>query len=206
MATGTERHLRADAARNAERILGAAREVYADLGPDAPLEEIARRAGVGIRTLYRRFPNKEELVRAALEHGIAEQLAPAIGQALGDDDPKRGLVTLFEAALSMADRERNILAAANNSGTITAEVSAPLIDSLSLLTRRGQEAGVIRADLTPEDMHRVLGMLVGVLWTMNPGGEGWRRYVALVVDGLCSVAAGPLPPLVPFVEPGDCLI
>ncbi len=73
-----DRPLRADAARNAERILRAAREVYAELGPDAQMEVIASRAGVGERTLYRRFPTKGDLVRAVLDQSIAENLSPAI--------------------------------------------------------------------------------------------------------------------------------
>ena len=71
-----DRPLRADAARNAERILRAAREVYGELGPDAPIEAIARRAGVGERTLYRRFPTKGDLISAALDQSIAEDLTP----------------------------------------------------------------------------------------------------------------------------------
>jgi len=64
----------------------APREVFTDLGPEAPLEEIARRAGVRIRTLYNHFPTKEDLVRAALSQTVAEDLTPAIEQALADDD------------------------------------------------------------------------------------------------------------------------
>ncbi|MDT5254781.1 MAG: hypothetical protein QOH07_3735, partial [Mycobacterium sp.] len=71
MVAVTERPLRADAARNAERIVRAAREIYAEFGPEAPIEAIARRAGVGERTLYRRFPTKAELIRAALDQCIA---------------------------------------------------------------------------------------------------------------------------------------
>lgn len=202
MSTDASRRLRADAARNSERILRAAREVYAENGPDAMLEDIARRAGVGIATLYRRFPNKEELVRAALEQSIAEQLSPAIEQALSDDNARQGLVTLFEAALSMVARERNTLAAADNSGALTAEVTAPFLDSLMLLTRRGQQAGLIRADLVPDDMHRIMGMLISVLWSTGPESESWRRYVALVLDALSPVGASPLPPAAPLLECG----
>jgi AcrR family transcriptional regulator len=206
MVTDVSRRLRADAARNSERIAGAAREVYAEGGPDATLEDIARRAGVGIATLYRHFPNKEELVRAAVEQSIAEQLSPAIDKALSDDDPRRGLVTLMEATLSMVASEHNTLAAANNSGALTAEVTSPLLDSLTLLTRRGQEAGVIRDDLVPDDIHRVMGMLAGVLASMDPTGDGWRRYVALMLDGLSPVGASPLPPAVPiqWAPTGSC--
>lgn len=203
MSPDASRRLRADAARNSERILRAAREVYAESGPDAMLEDIARRAGVGIATLYRRFSNKEELVRAALEQSIAEQLSPAIEQALSDDDPKHGLVTLLEAALSMVAREHNTLAAADNSGALTAEVTAPFLDSLMLLTRRGQQTGLIRADLIPEDMQRIMGMLISVLGNMDPQGDGWRRYVTLVLDALSPVGASPLPPAVPISGCGE---
>ena len=93
-----DRPLRADAARNVERILRAARDVYGELGADAPVEAVARRAGVGERTLYRRFPTKADLVRAALDQSIAEDLMPAIDDARRTDDPLRGLTQLIEAA------------------------------------------------------------------------------------------------------------
>src|SRR6202008_2729178 len=102
MVTAVEdRPLRADAARNAERILRAAREGYGELGPDAPVEAVARRAGVGERTLYRRFPTKADLVRAALDQSVAEDLMPAIDAARPADDPLRGLTQLIEAAIAL---------------------------------------------------------------------------------------------------------
>jgi AcrR family transcriptional regulator len=198
MVTAGSRPLRADAARNSERIVRAAREIYADGEPDATLEDIARRAGVGIATLYRRFPNKEEIVRAALEQSITEQLFPVIERASSDDDPKRGLATLMEATLSLVAREHNILCAASNSSTLTAEVTAPVLDSLTVLTRRGQQAGLIRADLVPDDIHRIMGMLASVLPSMEPQSDGWRRYVALILDALSPVGASHLPPEVPM--------
>ncbi|MFJ9213385.1 TetR-family transcriptional regulator [Streptomyces sp. L-9-10] len=194
MATDATRHLRADAARNSEKILRAAREVYAEIGPDAMLEDIARRAGVGIATLYRRFPNKEALVNAALKQSMTEQFSPAIEQALSDEDPRQGLVTLLEAALSLVARERNTVAAVHNSGAFTKEVTAPFTDAQTLLVQRGQKAGVIRADLVPSDMERIMGMLISVLWNMDPETEGWRRYIVLVLDSLRPAGASPLPP------------
>jgi AcrR family transcriptional regulator len=206
MLTDGTRRLRADAARNSARIARAAREVFAETGPDATLDDIARRADVGIATLYRRFPNKEELLRAALEQGIGEQLSPAIEQALSDDDPKRGLVTLMEATLSMVARERNTFAAAHNSGALTAEVTAPFLDSVTLLTHRGQQAGLIRADLVPDDINVIMGMLASLLACMDSEGDGWRRYVALMLDALSPVGASPLPAADPMrqAHPGSC--
>ena len=198
MITDAGRGQRADATRNAGRILRATREVYAGYGPDAPLEEIARRAGVGIATLYRHFPNKADLVRAALEQSIAEKISPAIEQALEDDDPRRGLTVLLEAALSMVADEHATLAAARNSGALTASVAAPFRESLTVLTRRAQQAGAIRADIVPDDMPRIVTMLIGVLWTMPPRSDGWQGYLTLILDGLSPAGASALPPAVPL--------
>jgi AcrR family transcriptional regulator len=191
--TATPLRLRADAARNAERIVRAAREVYARSGPDAPLAEIARHAGVGARTLYRRFPSKAELVRAALEQSIVEDIAPAIEQAMEDSDPLRGLAAVMEAAVSMAAREHNTLAAARSAGALTSEVNAPFYESLGLLAHRAQQAGLIRHDIVTADLPRIMTMLVSVLWTMDPDHDDWRRYLALVLDALSPVGARPLP-------------
>lgn len=198
--TDASRRLRADAARNSEKILRAARQTWTELGPDASLEEIARRAGVGIATLYRRFPDKAVLVRAALDQSFTEGIAPAIEQAMDDDDPRRGMVTVLEAALSLAAREHNTLAAARSAGAMTAETSARFFESLTLLTHRAQQAGLIRADLVPDDMPRIMVMLVSLLWTMDPHSDGRQRYLALVMDALSPDAAGPLPAAAPPLE------
>ena len=108
----SDRPLRADAARNAERILRAARDVYGELGPEAPMETVARRAGVGERTLYRRFPTKGVLVRAALDQCIAEDLTPTIEAVRGAEDPMEGIAQLINAAISLGAREHNLLTAA----------------------------------------------------------------------------------------------
>ncbi|WP_435110926.1 TetR/AcrR family transcriptional regulator [Nocardiopsis synnemataformans] len=189
------KRLRADAARNSAKILRSAREVYAESGPDAPLEEIARRAGVGIATLYRRFPDKGELVHAALEQSFVEKVSPVIERALGDDDPVRGLVTVLEATLSLVLRERNTLTAARNLDVLSIEAGSLLFVPLAELTRRGQRAGLVRADLVPDDLPRIMTMLISVPLTMSPGSGNWQRYLALVLDSLSPAGATALPPL-----------
>ena len=188
-----DRPLRADAARNAERILRAARTVYAELGPDAPLEAVARRAGVGERTLYRRFPAKADLVRAALDQSIAEHLMPAIEDARNVDDPLRGLNQLIEAAIGLGAREHHLLTAVHRAGALTADISDSLNQALHELVRRGQEAGRVRADLVADDLPRLMAMLYGVLPTMDSDTDGWRRYVALVLDAISITERKPLP-------------
>ncbi|MER0483603.1 helix-turn-helix domain-containing protein [Streptomyces sp. Edi2] len=190
--TDTPKPLRADAARNSEKIVRAARQVYAERGPDAQLDEIARRAGVGIATLFRRFPDKGVLLRAVLDQRFAEEVIPAVDRAQQDTDPLRGLAVVMEAALSSAAGDYNVLAAARNAGVLMGEVGDRFFEALAPLVERGQRAGVIRGDLVPEDMRRIMGMLVSVLWTMDPGESGWRRYVTLMLDGLSPAAASPL--------------
>jgi len=193
MTTDPERRLRADATRNAERILRAARAVFADLGPNAPLNEIAHRADVRIRTLFNHFPSKADLVRAALDQSIAEDLTPAVERALADSDSLHGLACLIEAAMGLAARELNTLAAARDAGALTAEVYTPFYESLATLAQRAQEAGLLRADLVPDDLPRIMAMLTSTLWTMDPRTDGWRRYLALMFEGLTPAAAKSLP-------------
>ena len=190
--------LRADAARNVERILRAAREVYGEVGPDAPVEAVARRAGVGERTLYRRFPTKGELVRAALDHSIAEELGPAMAEARRSMDPLRGLTKLIGTAIMLGAQDQNLLIAASRAGSLTPDVSDTLNETLMELVRRGQRAGRIRADLVADDLPRLIAMLYSVLSTMDTTSDGWRRYVALVMDAITIGERRPLPPAPAF--------
>jgi AcrR family transcriptional regulator len=198
MTAVADRPLRADAARNAERILHAAREVYGEMGAEAPVEAIARRAGVGARTLYRRFPTKADLVRAALDQSIAEDLMPVIDDARRADDPLRGLVQLVEAAISLAAREHHLLTAARRAGSLTPDISTVLNEALNDLARQGQQAGLVRADLVADDLPRLIAMLHSVLFTMESTGDGWRRYVALILDAISTRERQPLPPAAPL--------
>ena len=197
MTAVADRPLRADAARNAERILRAARDVYAELGPDAPMEAIAVRAGVGERTLYRRFPTKGELARAVIDQSIAETLTPVIERATAQPKPLRGLTNLIEAAIALGAREHNALTAARQGGALT-DVSVQLDAALADLTRRAQAAGLVRADLVADDLPRMVAMLYSVLGTMDPASDGWRRYVALMIDAISTSNPTRLPRAVPI--------
>jgi len=185
--------LRSDAARNADRILRAAREVFASTGPDAGVDTIARRAGVGERTLYRRFPSKGELIRAALDQSIAEKLSPAIERARRARNSLRGLTDLIDAAISLGAEEHNLLAAGRRAGVL-GDISAPLDEALQELMSRAQAAGLVRADLVGADLPRIIAMLNSVLWTMDPAGDGWRRYLALMLDAITTPKGRRLPP------------
>src|SRR5258708_6765508 len=189
-----DRPLRADAVCNVERILRAAREVYGELGADAPIEAVARRAGVGERTLYRRFPTKADLVQAALDQIIAEDITAASEEDRRAVDPLRGLTQLIEAAISLAAREHHLLTAAYRVGSLTPDISTPLNAALDELARRGQEAGLVRPDLVADDLPRLIAMLHSLIWTMDSTSDGWRRYLALILDAISIGERRPLPP------------
>ena len=193
----TDRPLRADAARNADRILRAARDVYAEIGPDAPMDTIARRAGVGERTLYRRFPTKGELARAVIDQAIADDLSPEIERALRSRNPLRGLAKLIEAAIALGARQHNALTAARQAGSLT-DVSVQLDEALHELAVRAQDVGLVRADLVADDLPRMVAMLYSVLGTMDPASDGWRRYVALMIDAISTSNPTRLPRAVPI--------
>jgi hypothetical protein len=117
------------------------------------------------------------------------------------DDPMRGLAQLIEAAISLGAREHNLLTAARSAGSLTPDISTSLYEALNELAERAQEAGLVRADLAADDLPRLIAMLHSVLFTMDSGSDGWRRYVALMLDAITDMTASLCPPRLPFVSP-----
>ena len=188
--------LRADAQRNLVRVLDAAREVFAEQGIDAPVTEIADRAGVGVGTIFRRFPTKDDLLVAVVEQRT-EQLIDAADVALGSSDPGAALQRFMETAAAMQISDR-CWCDATGTDLFGRDGIRDLIDVLvgkmgELLTR-AQTAGHVRPDLRALDIP-VLLMAVAksglMLEDAAPGA--WKRYLGLVFDGLRPEAAHPLP-------------
>ena len=181
------RPLRRDAERNRARILGAATEVFTERGLQATLDDVARRAGVGVGTVYRRFPDKEALVEAL----FSERLDVLVGfgeQALADPDPWAGLVSFFEraAAIIASDRGlRQILMFATYGRDRVDQARARMLPVVSRMIRRAQESGDVRADLRPTDVPLIVFMLGAAAEYAAPvRPEIWRRYLSLILDGL----------------------
>ncbi|MFI0419446.1 TetR/AcrR family transcriptional regulator [Spongiactinospora sp. 9N601] len=207
MTAQAPRRLRADAARNVERIVAAAREVFTEKGAEGQLDDIARRAGVAPATLYRHFAGKEDLILAILRRRFTEDLEPAIRRAEADPDPWSALVTLLETALAITAEERPIFSVARNATAFFA-ITQEYFAFLWVTLRRAQDAGVVRADLTADDLPRLFTMIIGVQRLGSDFGEaiigaqpepaprdGWRRYLSLLLDSLRPAAATSLPPL-----------
>jgi AcrR family transcriptional regulator len=195
--SGTERQtLRADAARNARRILDAAHVVLKG-NPQASSEDIARAAGLGVATLYRRFPTREDLIQGILWDIFERDIAPALARAEQETDPREGVRISFEAALSAAVRLGTPFPAG-----MTLEMAQAFVGPVSQMIFRSQQQGLIRADLDPEkDTLRLLLMLLSVVPTFSPSSKGWNRYLRLVMDSLAVTPTEPLPPTEASVDP-----
>jgi AcrR family transcriptional regulator len=191
--------LRADAARNVDKIITAARQCFREHGPEVPLQTIATTAGVGPATLFRNFADKEELVLAALNRQLRETVDPVMVDALADIDPATGLMRVIEAIMAAASDNANLLGAVAGRRELLTGITGSLIDSISVLLSRGQGQGTLRPDISMTDMFRLLAMLIGVVDTMEPGSDAWRRPVALIEDAIRSERPSrPLPAYAPL--------
>ncbi|WP_426989421.1 TetR/AcrR family transcriptional regulator [Pseudarthrobacter sp. Y6] len=194
--------LRADAARNVDKIILAARQCFREHGPEVPLQTIALTAGVGPATLFRNFADKEELVLAALNRQLRETVDPVMADALADIDATAGLLRVLEAIMAAASADANLLGAVAGRRELLTGITGSLMDSMSILLGRGQGQGTLRSDISMTDMFRLLAMLIGVVDTMEPGSDAWRRPLALVEDAIRTERPHrPLPAHVPLPAP-----
>jgi AcrR family transcriptional regulator len=178
------KRLRADAARNREKVLAAARAAFAERGSEAQVEDIARRAGVGVGTVYRHFPTKQELAQALVEERFARIVAYA-GALLDEPDPWRAIERSFEFCATTQEQDRSV---AEVLATVAGhEATGPpehMRDELRAINERmlarARAAGAIRPDLTADDMPPLYCGLASVV----RAGVDWRRYLQLLLDGL----------------------
>jgi AcrR family transcriptional regulator len=193
------RALRADAARNRQALLSAAREVMSEQGLDASLDEIARRAGVGNATLYRRFPTRIDLIAAVFAERMAEHVR-AVEHALAEPDAWQGFQRYVAELAALQVRDRGI------ADLVTMDISsAPEIEQLraraiggvKILIDRAKAAGTLRPDCSTEDVLVLLQANAGLIERSNRAASAAsQRLVHLLLDGLRagSATAGPPPP------------
>jgi AcrR family transcriptional regulator len=194
--------LRADAARNRARIIEAAAEVFAEQGLDASTAEIARRAGVGEATVFRRFPQKEDLIDAVLEQRMSESLE-LMAEFVADPDPERGVERFFLEMLErkMQDDQGYVEALHDRCMTNPRfhSIRVKTLDLMAALLRRAQDAGVVREDVQPTDLPMLLMAVAGTM-TMPTAGlrpDMWKRYARIILDGLRPEGATKLKPAAP---------
>jgi AcrR family transcriptional regulator len=190
------RPLRADARRNRERVLDAARECFAQHGLDAQMDDIARAARVGVGTVYRHFPTKEALAEAiAADH--FDRLAASAREALENPDPWESFSTFLRSSAQVQAGDRalaEVMAAEPEVMCDAANRRADLHEAFAELVHRAQEAGSLRADLVPADVPM---LICGVGRATLAGSKGptmsCRRYLEIMLDGLRAPGSGELP-------------
>jgi AcrR family transcriptional regulator len=172
--------VRKDAARNRDRLISAARTVFADRGIDATLDDIAREAGVGTGTAYRHFPNKK-FIAAEILADATQQIAADADDALSIDDPWDAVVAFFESTAGRLAADRSLYQNLAGQGNVDdkTRIWPHIVDGVTRLFDRARKARVIRADAQPEDAAVIFAML-GVTFAT----QIWRRYLALLLDGL----------------------
>ncbi|MEU4389664.1 TetR/AcrR family transcriptional regulator [Kribbella sp. NPDC023855] len=187
--------LRKDAERNRERLVRAAQEVFAESGLDVALEAVAKRAGVSIGTLYNRFPSRADLVHAAFADSV-ETVGRLAEHALGLDDPWDGFVYFVEqvSQLQAGDRGYNDLAGRGVPAATPTEDHLRGYDLMSQIVARARDGGRLRPDFTLEDMAFITWSITKTIEaTAATSPTVWRRHLALILDGLQTPAAHPLP-------------
>ena len=203
---GPSRPLRRDAERNRQRVLQAASEVFTTCGLEVSLDEVARHAGVGVGTVYRRFRTKEELVEALFVDRI-EAVAAVAECAATEPDPWAGLVSFIEKTAEMLAGDlglRQMLMFASYGRDLVAyarQRNAPLVQKL---LERAQAAGQVRPDLSPTDIPFIVFTLAEAAEMARHASPGiWRRYLALVIDGMRPAREGLTPLPVPALLPDE---
>jgi AcrR family transcriptional regulator len=183
MRSDTVKPLRADARRNRERIVAAARKVFAKHGADAQVDDIARAAGVGVGTVYRHFPHKHAIM-GELVASRFRAFADNAERALEVEDPWEAFAGLLRQNAELCARDIGVQQALQREPAAWALAAPELMrlnDLAEELIRRGQEAGVLRGDLTVQDIPMLMG---GVMATMAVQQYDWRRHLEIILAGL----------------------
>jgi AcrR family transcriptional regulator len=190
-----ERVLRADARRNHDAVIAAAKKLFADEGLDAQMPDVARAAKVGVGTVYRHFPTKDDLI-AALAAERFERLAEKAREGIKADDPWEGLCEFirFSAELQADDRGLCEVMGSRPEVMDASALAVGLDDLCDQLVKRAQRSGDLRKDLDWQDIPMIacgLGRVTQA--TMGPGTGRWPRLVEIILDGLHAPGGDKLP-------------
>jgi AcrR family transcriptional regulator len=176
---GVAKPLRADARRNFEALVSAARDAFAEQGTSASLEDIARRAEVGIGTLYRHFPARDALVEAVYVEEVARMVRDA--EQIAGREPWEALDLWLRRLVTYVSAKKVLIAALNRESPVLANCRTILYGSGRPILERAQKAGVARSDVSIEDAMRLVQGLAAVIF---PTEEDRDRVVGLAIDGL----------------------
>ena len=183
-----ELRLRRDAERNRQLILTAARELFAERGLGVTLNDVAHYAGLGVGTVYRRFPDKGQLIDALFEQRL-EEIVRMLKDSLEDPDPWHGLTDFLERVLDKQAKDRGLkevlMGLAPGSAERITKSRATLHPLAAELVERAVQAGAVRPDSEPQDFG-ILQLMVGAVIDAgrDVAPDLWRRYLAIMLQGL----------------------
>jgi AcrR family transcriptional regulator len=181
-----KRRLRADAARNRATILAVAEALLAEQGPSLSTEEVARRAGVGVGTVFRHFPTKENLLVTVVQARLGRLTAQA--DAIAELPEERALFAFFEAVIEHTASTPVVLHALTSAGVDREDVQraamSEFMAALDRLVRRAQDAGIVRADVRVAEIFDLLVALVHVAELRGRGSRSAQVALRVVLDGL----------------------
>ncbi|MFD0138319.1 TetR/AcrR family transcriptional regulator [Streptomyces sp. NPDC003328] len=191
-----QRARRKDATRNRAALIAAGAELFDAAGMMPTLDDVARRAGVGVGTAYRHFPNKYVLAQAVLAETM-EAMLDAAERAARMEDAAAGLTAFFEAVLEPQASKRalgELLRSTRTSEPDANDVQSRVERCIELLLQRGREQRVIRADLAATDIGVLMSVMTRLIETFGEADpQLWRRFVPILLDGLRADAPSPLP-------------
>jgi AcrR family transcriptional regulator len=190
------RPLRADARRNRERVVAAAREVFGEQGREAQMDDVARRAAVGVGTVYRHFPTKEALLEALAVDAFERLTARAVA-CLEMADPWEAFTSALWAGAETLSADRalsEVMAEIPGPVPIGLETQRELNEAMTTLIERAKASGDLRADVVLDDIPMVMCGMGAATRKSHQCPDAWRRHMAIILDGLrAASASGPLP-------------
>ncbi|RJQ76455.1 TetR/AcrR family transcriptional regulator [Amycolatopsis panacis] len=200
MSADPQTPLRADARRNRDQIIAAARVIFAEHGPEVPMEEIARSAGVGVGTLYRRFPDRDALVRAVAVDNFARVLEDARAAAEAEPTAWAALVRLLYGSMDLQLSIQLAMVSMKayeilREDPVISDLRQSLLIEVESLVRAAQEDGHLRKDVGAGDVAMLFAVLLRRLPPRNPeiAEISTARCVAIMIDGLRAQPGTPLP-------------
>ena len=191
VAAPDERPLRADARRNREKVLAAARAVFSENGRDAQMDDVARRAGVGVGTVYRHFPTKEALIEALMVDSF-QAIAAQAEAALEIEDPWEAFTSVLwcGAEIMSADRALSeVFASIPGAMEQAMPTIEGLQESMDEIMRRAKAAGRLRDDAVLDDIPMLMCGIGSATKKEHRCSAPWRRHLSIVLDGLRAAAA-----------------
>jgi AcrR family transcriptional regulator len=184
---------RTDVYANVSRIVAAARALFSVEGASVTLAEIARRAGVGIATLYRHFPNRQALALAVYETVYHAEITPLIVKFQQSGTPREELLDLTERLIDVLHQQWGLISSLDDLTAVTTSLLSSSNDAFATMVQRAQAAGNLREDITATDIPPILAMLTTALSAVDLDPTARRRYLSVLLDGLNPQHANPLP-------------